>query len=174
MHYAPTGQLSPRTVAATPPHATPAHHVALGVVPLEPATQVPPPTLAGDPPAPNVPELLAPGVVPVGLQPTQMTGEPAPAYEASSAPVESREAPHMKGLLAAVQAKPAAEGASAASLRDIRVLLEQALAQCREEAASSGQAKPAPEGVVTGGHSYIRVLMEQALAASRHKEAVGK
>ena len=93
-------------------------------------------------------------------------------YGASPAPVESRGAPHMTGLPAAVQAKPAAEGAAAASLPDISGLLEQALAKCRQEAASSGQMEPAAAGVDTAGHSGISVLIEQALAAGRQQEMV--
>ena len=55
-------------------------------------------------------------------------------YEASPVLGET----HMKGLPVAVLAKPVAEGAAAASLPYIRVLVEQALAQCRQEAPSSG------------------------------------
>ena len=70
----------------------------------------------------EVPEVPVPGVVQLGLQPTQVTGAPARMYEASPSSVERREAPHT-------------EGATAASLPDIRVLLEQALAKGRQEAA---------------------------------------
>ena len=59
-------------------------------------------------------------------------------------------------------------------LPDINVLLEQALAASRREAARSERAGPAAEGMATAGNSDINVLIEEALAATRRRATRGE
>ena len=56
-----------------------------------------------------------------------MTSGLAPAYGAPPAPAECRDAPPMRGLPAAVQAAPGAQGTAAPGPPDISELLAQAL-----------------------------------------------
>ena len=77
----------------------------------------------------------------------------------------------MQGLVAAPQARPAAEGGATTGLPDISMLHEQALAASRREAARSERAR---EGMATVGHSGISVLIEEALAGSHRRQARGK
>ena len=141
-----------RERAAGTPRATPACHVALEEALLQAAAQVPPAKPTGAPPAPAV------SGVP-------MTRGLVPVYGAKPASVECRDAPFMKGLPAAVQAVPLAQGLAVAGPPDFSKLLALALETYRRAAAGGEQAEPP----ATGTEAEVGELIAQALAASRQQ-----
>ena len=183
-HRARRGNPHPGAPKGTPPVATG------GVPPAGPTPTVPPTLPAEAQRVPQAPLAPTPQEEPVGAryaeaqhsQPAKVTGAPpAPAvpgapvtgglgttYGARPAPAECRGAPPMKGLPAAVQAMPVAQGAAVAGPPNISELLAQALEMYQREAAGGAQAEPA----ATGADTDVGELIAQALAASRRQGVV--
>ena len=137
------------------PRAMPACTVAPEEALPQPAAQVPRAKPTGAPPTPALP----------GAPVTSGLG---PAYGATPAPAECRDAPPMKGLLAAMQAAPLAQGAAVAGPPDMSALLAQSMEAYGREAAGGEQAEPA----ATWTDGDVGELIAQALAPSRHQGVV--